>query len=332
MLKKPGLLIGAVLLLCGASFAVFAADTGPDKLKIGGAIKADPSAAPAAAAAANETTVDLRRIPIIQTALQNGAELYYLGERSGMHGFLLYKDGRVQIVYLTPDQKSVVFGGMYSSEGVDVTSAQIGNAGKENAQLKALLAAASEQQREIERLGMGSYGPQDQVQQQAAKTSMVASVPLSPGERLMSDFINAAGVTVGQDGKPLVLMLVDPQCQFCKATWKELYEPITKGVLRVKLVPIGAEGSENEKQAARFLRVSDPLNSWNKFVNGDKDVLAGDPATPELLAVRATMGMVLSWKIQATPYLVYRGSDGRVKVVQGKPDKIATVLADLKQP
>ncbi len=327
MLKKAGFAVATVCLLVGALFVAAAATAASEPVKVGGAIKADANAA---AAASPVDAVDLKKIPLIQNLLQNGAELYYVGIRAGMYGFLMYKDGQMQMAYLTQDKQAVVFGGMFGIDGTNISSQQVNNASAENAQLKALLTASAEQQKEMERLsGMGSTRD---ATLEAKKSSLPAGggVSLTPGERLLNDFLAAAGVVVGQEGKPLVLMLVDPHCQFCKATWGELYEPITKGQLRIKLVPIGAEGSENEKYAAKFLRSSDPLNTWNKFVNGDKSVLAGDPPAADIAAVRATMTMVLNWKIQATPYIIYRGSDGRVKVVQGKPDKVAAILSDLK--
>ncbi|MBP7253042.1 MAG: thioredoxin fold domain-containing protein [Alphaproteobacteria bacterium] len=325
------LLLGGVLLVTTGS-QVWAAEPAKagEQLKVGGAIKADPGLAAKAAREAPPDIIDLKKIPLIQNLLLGGAELYYVGERSSMHGFLLYKDGQMQMTYLTPDRNALIFGGMYGIDGADISAQQVNNASAENAQLKALLAASSEQQKDLER-STGMASARDPVSDAKRNTLPAGGgVSLTPGERLMNDFLSAAGVVVGQEGKPLTLMLVDPQCQFCKATWGELYEPIKKGQLRVKLIPIGAEGSENEKQAAKFLRVSDPLNSWNKFVSGDKTILAGDPPAADLTAVRSNMSMVATWKIQATPYIVYRGADGKVKVVQGKPEKVANILSDLK--
>lgn len=325
MLKQVGLAIAAFLMLAHVFLPAMPAQAASEPVKVGSAITADPKAVKEM----QSNTVDLKKIPLIQNLLVNGTEVYYLGVRSGMHGFLLYKDGQVQVMYLPPDQQSVIFGSMYMIDGGNITTQQISDASNENTQLKALLTASAEQQKELER-NMRAPFTQDKVVEEKQKVLPGGSVSLTPGERLFADFLSAAGVVVGQEGKPLVLMLVDPHCQFCKATWGELYEPLTKGQLRVKLIPIGAEGSENEKYAAKFLRSSDPLNTWNKFVNGDKSVLAGDPSVGDLAVVRATMAMVLNWKIQATPYIVYRGADGRVKVVQGKPDKIASILGDLK--
>lgn len=334
MLRSAGLkytqfLFLLACLVCGGVVeAAEAAKPASEPLKLGGAIKPDPSAKPAPAEQID--TVDLRKIPLLQNLLQGGSELYYVGVRSNMHGFVLYKDGQMQMVYLTPDRENLVFGGMYSVDGANISAQQVNNASAENAQLKALLTASAEQQRDLER-ATGMSSARDQVTE-ARKTVLPAGggVALSPGERLLNDFIGAAGVVMGPEGKPLILMLVDPQCQFCKATWNELYEPLTKGLIRIKLIPIGPEGSDNEKQAAKFLRVNNPIQAWHKFVGGDKAVLSGDVTSTDLNAVRNNMAMVLNWKIQATPYIAYRGADGKVKVVQGKPEKVANILADLK--
>lgn len=304
------------------------APAGQSPLKAGEAIQSIPTVASPNGQAA-ETTIDLRRIPIIQNFVQNGAEIYYIGEYRPLHGFLMYKEGRVQVVYLLPDMQAVIFGGIYGAGGTDITANQITEASQQNAQLKGLISAAVEQQKELERSGVYNNAADPELE---AKKNILpgGSASLAPGDRILNDFITAAGVVVGEAGKPLILMLVDPQCPHCKETWSELKEPVAKGNVRVKLVPIGAEGSENEKQAAKLLRIKEPLQVWNKFVAGDKAALSGDPGAAELAAVRANMQMAINWKIQATPYIVYRGADGKVKIVQGKPDKIASVLNDVK--
>lgn len=333
---KRALLSGMVFFGMMIAAPVFAATTtsptaepaGQSQLKAGEAIKPITQGA-SPNSQVSQTTIDLRRIPIIQNFVQNGAEIYYIGEHRPLHGFLMYKEGRVQVVYLLPDMQSVIFGGIYGAGGTDITANQITEASQVNAQLKGLISAAVEQQKELERRGIYNNAADPELE---AKKNILpgGSASLAPGDRILNDFITAAGVVVGEVGKPLILMLVDPQCPHCKETWGELKESVAKGNVRVKLVPIGAEGSENEKQAAKLLRIKEPLQAWNKFVDGDKAVLSGDPGAAELAAVKANMQMAINWKIQATPYIVYRGVDGKVKVVQGKPDKIANVLNDVK--
>jgi protein-disulfide isomerase len=284
--------------------------------------KSDPGAAPPRAA----NMEDIKRLPIIQNILQGGAEIYYLGERSGLQGFVIYKSGGMQVFYLPPDQQTLLFGAMFSIDSANVTAQQITLASNQNPQLKGIVTAATEQQREFEKsAGLAGADSPHAVD----KNGLPPVASLSPGERLYRDFQTSAGVMLGQPDKPLLLMLVDPLCLHCKATWGALKDHVAAGDLRVRLLPIGPEGSERERMAARLLRVPDPLKTWNKFEEGDQSVLAGDAPINDLAAVRTTMAMVMNWKITATPYLVYRGKDGKIKVVQGEPEKIAAVLADI---
>ncbi|MEJ0061708.1 MAG: hypothetical protein WDO70_00520 [Alphaproteobacteria bacterium] len=312
------------LTLAVALFAFPAAAQKSSQIPVGALLKADPAEI-AKAQQMPATDVDIKRIPVLRTMLQQGAELYYMGERSGMPGFMLQKDGQLQFFYIAPDRQSLLFGAMFSAEGTNITAEQMNTVGMQIPQIKALLTSAAEKQEEIQKVGGG--GGSDP--QPASKSGPPELVSLSPGERLYQDFQGAVGVTMGQGDKPLVVMLVEPHCPFCKATWKELKDHVDKGELRVKLLPIGAPDSEDERQSAIFLRVAEPFKAWSQFVDGDANALAGVPPTADITAVRATMEMTKEWKISATPYIVYRGKDGKIKVVLGKPDKVATILSDL---
>ncbi|MGB4102285.1 MAG: hypothetical protein WBK91_10325 [Alphaproteobacteria bacterium] len=268
---------------------------------------------------------DVKRLPIVRMLLDGGGELYYLGERSGLMGFFLYKAEQVQTLYLTADMQSVLVGGVYSPDGANVSSQQISEASNQNSQLAGLLMAAAEKQKEFE----ATSGLSKEVAEPESKSAMPKAAPLSPGERLHHDFLVTAGVIVGEADKPLLLMLVDPLCEHCRKTWKLLKPSVMSGALRIKLIPIGPENSERERMAAKFLNVKEPLKVWNKIEEDDYTVVEGTPTATELAHVRATMAMAQSWKINATPYLVYRGKDKKVKVVQGEPEKIDAVLADL---
>lgn len=326
------------LILIGFSFPVLAQGDAGTPIASGGVKAAPPSAAkgvlqPGLQIKADPETPlqeqvsmeDIKRLPIVRRLLQSGGEVFYLGGRSGLQSFLLYKSEHVQIFHLSADLQVLIFGSMFSADGVSITERQVGEASSQNAQLRGIMTAAAEQQQEFEKTS-GLGGADADV---GGNHGLPASAPLSPGERLILDFKLAAGVVVGQPDKPLLYMLVDPLCPHCQATWKVLKDPVAAGVLQIKLLPVGPEGGERERMAAKFLHIPEPLKVWNKLEEGDPSVLNGVATPADLAAIRSTMSMVMNWKITATPYLVYRGKNGKVKVVQGEPEKIAAVLADL---
>jgi len=289
---------------------------------------------PALAAAPAKTALipDPVANPVLANMIKLGAKLYYLGTRSGLDGWFIVKDGRMQIAYSTTDKKTVVIGAMFGENGESISSSQVKTLADTNPDVTALLSGAAKEQEAINQAGSNATSASSAAAQTPA--TPMPGVLLSPGERLMQELSAAAGVTIGggapsSGSMPTLFMVMDPNCPHCQATWRALRDSVFKKALQIRMIPIGTEGTDNERAAARLLHVADPLNAWDKYVGGDKTQLAGTPDQPLITAVRANHVLVDNWNIRATPYLVYRAKDGQIKIVQGEPDKIAAVLTDL---
>jgi hypothetical protein len=268
-------------------------------------------------------TPDPAANPVLLAIQKLGAKIYYLGTRSSMDGWFIVKDGQVQIAYASPDNKSLVIGALFGENSENVTSLQVATLIQNNKEIADLITNAQKEQAALIPSGNPSATPA------ATGASSLPSTPLSPGERLMHDLGGASTVVIGNASTPEILMVMDPFCPFCGATWKALRDTVTKGNVHLRLIPIGTINSDNERAAAVLLGVSDPLAAWDKAVSGDKTSLDGTPPETALKAVRANHAMIDSWNIKDTPYLVYRAKDGKVKIVQGKPDNTSAVLTDL---
>jgi len=79
------------------------------------------------------------------------------------------------------------------------------------------------------------------------------------------------------------------------------------------------------------LHVANPLDTWDKYVDGDRDQLKGTPDTNALIAIRGNHELVDSWNIKMTPYIIYRAKDGQVKIVQSEPEKPEAIVDDVGQ-
>jgi len=269
------------------------------------------------------TTPDPATNPVLAKLLGTGAKFFYLGSHSNMNGWFVIKDGQVQIVYSTPDNKSALVGAMFGDNGDNLTTTQVSDLVQNNKEVANLIAEAQKEQLAISQAGSPAANTP------APASGAMPSTPLSPGERLIHDLSAASTVVVGVPNSPEILMVMDPHCAHCQATWKALHDVVAKGSVHLRMIPIGSQDTDNERAAAILLGVSDPLNAWDAYVNGDKTTLAGTPSATALAAVRANHAVIDSWKIENTPYLVYRAKDGKVKVVQGEPDKVTTLLTDL---
>ncbi len=276
-------------------------------------------------AEAAATTPDPAANPILANIIKMGAKMYYLGTRDGLDGWFIVKDGRVQIAYSTADKKAVLIGAMFGENGESISSVQVKALLDSNKEVAALMENASREQQSINQVGTPVAPPAAVA---AAPAAPMPTVSLSPGERLYQELSAASGVTLGS-GKPQILMVMDVNCPHCQATWRVLRDAVMKNTVQLRMIPIAAPDSDNERAGGQLLHAADPMTAWDKYVAGDKAQLAGVPDAPTIAALRANHTLIDNWKINQTPYMVYRGKDGKVKIVAGEPEKVSAILTDL---
>lgn len=269
---------------------------------------------------------DIRAIPVLSSLTQQGAKLFYLGERSGMPGWFIWLNGQVQMIYLSPDRQTAFIGGMFSIRGENVTGEQIKYLNQSNKEFVDLVSQVTAQQNEAGAAGLPPPAPQTPL-----LGNNLPAVAVTPGEKLYQDLTAASGVTVGSNPRAEILMVMDTNCPYCQATWKALSAKVQANQLQIKLIPITNldPSGEDTRTGAKLLEVANPFEAWDQYANGNKNALAGPSLPDKNRAVLANRELVDKWKIKATPYLVYRGKDGKIKLVSGKPDDINAVLSDL---
>jgi protein-disulfide isomerase len=266
---------------------------------------------------------DSDKNPILAALQKAGAKFYYLGNRSGMDGWFIVKEGQVQIAYATPDNKNIVIGALFGQDGENVTALQVSTLVQTNKDFAQMMTNLQKEQTAFAQgNGQSSAPPTPQ------SIGNMPAASTSPGERLIQDLSSASTIMVGKASAPEILMVMDPRCPHCQATFRALRDSLSRGDLHLRLIPIGPEDSENERAAAILLGTPDPFMAWSKYMGGDVSALAGTPSDAAVLGVRANHQVIDDWKIENTPYLVYRAKDGKIKVLQGEP-KIPVLLKDL---
>ncbi len=306
-------------------------------LLFSGAVQAQTLPLPTAAAgnAKSLREPDIKNITILTNIVRGGAKLYYIGERSGMHGWFIVKNGQIQVIYLSPDKKTALIGAMFTDQGENVSSAQINALAARDREVYVLLNGAAMQQSQITQAGIVEGGvasvPSDPATAKSVQgESGVPAMALSPGDRLFQDLKAAAGVNMGRPDTPEIMMIIAPRCPNCQKTWKELRAPIKDGQVQVRLIPVyNSLGGDEANEAAHILTAKDPFEAWDKFAAGDAKALGGPADDIALRAITSNLNLVSRWNIKGYPYIVYRGKDGRIKIVQGRPERMAAVLVDL---
>jgi len=253
--------------------------------------------------------------PMLARYAKEGITLYYLGSHSGLDGWLLLKDGQVQIVYTTADKQSILVGVLYDTNGDAITEGEVKALNRTHPEIDAAL------QQNIIQIQQNTLMPMA-----GPPTGSTASLP--PGEKLVQELQEASFVDLGDPKAPQLFMVIDPNCPHCQATWKALRDIVFKKNLQVHLIPVG-RNDEDERAAAVLLKSVDPLNAWDKYVSGDRSQLAGNADAMILATVKTNHTLIDRWNINETPYIVYRGKDKKVKIIAGEPQNIDVLLGDL---
>lgn len=245
----------------------------------------------------------------IQNLVDEGAQIRYLGNDHGLDAWITIKNGQEQYFYVQPDGKSFVMGLLFDQSGELITVDQVTRLrGQGDAVLDAL---ASDE----------NFTETKQQESAAFKT---------PSERLFHDIENSNWVPLGKASAPVIYSFIDPQCPHCHAFIDDVRQAgaIDDGRIQIRLVPVGFK-EETRAQSAFLIASPNPQKRWFAHMDGDEAAL---PAKSEInqQGVQRNLAIMQSWDFNVTPLSVYRGADGKVKIIRGKPKDLNAVLSDLK--
>ena len=244
----------------------------------------------------------------IQSLASEGAQIRYLGKDNGLDAWLTVKNGVEQYFYVLPDRSAFVMGVMFDQNGKLVTVEQVNRL---RAQGDTLLDTLAE-----------FPTPENATENKAFEFN-------TPAEQMFNDIETSNWVPLGQPGAPVMYSFIDPQCPHCHSFIDELRKAghLDNGDVQVRMIPVGFK-DQTQAQAAFLIAAPDPQARWFKHMDGDESAL---PAKSEInqQGVQRNLSIMQAWKFSVTPMIVYRGRDGSVKLIRGKPQDTKSVLADL---
>jgi thiol:disulfide interchange protein DsbG len=247
----------------------------------------------------------------LQTLVNQGAQVRYLGKDAGVDGWVMIKKGKEQYFYVLPDGKSFISGVLMDEKGKVVTIEQVRRLRGDNGD-ELLDSLTAERPDMVAEAGKQSN-------QYELKT---------PAEQLFSDVESSNWIPFGQAGTPVMYAFIDPQCPHCKRTMLDLKkEYIDQGLAQVRVIPVGFR-DQAKAQAAYLLAAPNPVDLfWEHLANPETEL----PAKSEinLQGIQRNLAIMTSWKMDATPLIIYRGKDGTVKIVRGRPKDIEVLVKDL---
>lgn len=252
----------------------------------------------------------------IQNLVDEGAQIRYLGREHGFDGWLTIKNGQEQYFYVPPGGDAFVMGVMFDKDGKLVTIEQVS---KLRGQGDKTLDSLTDD-------GFGERLNPNNVQ--GSETDQFDFK--SPSEQLFADIEKSNWVPLGRADAPAVYSFIDPQCPHCHSFINDLRGTyMDNGALQLRMIPVGFR-DETRAQAAYLMATPNPQKRWFEHMDGDENAL---PAKSEInqQGVQRNLAIMQSWKFNVTPMIIYRGGDGSVKLVRGRPKNIPDIVADLNK-
>ncbi len=245
----------------------------------------------------------------IQNLVNDGAQIKFLGKDFGLEAWIAIKNGQEQYFYVMPSTGAFLTGLLFDEKGNAITIDQV---------------------RRLREQGDGKFLDVLTADKPATVTKEDVDKRYefkTPSEQLYYDIENSNWVPIGQAGTPVFYSFIDPQCPHCHEMMKEIRPYVEAGQVQVRMIPVGIKDTARA-QAAFLLATPGPEEVWWEHLDGNTNAL---PVKMELnrQGVERNLGIMQSWKLSATPLIVYRGVDQKVKIIRGKPKDIKSLIKDL---
>lgn len=250
----------------------------------------------------------------LQLLVDRGAQARYLGKRHGMDGWITIFQGQEQYYYVTPDGQGFLMGLLFDKDGTMATVEQVRDLQSQSGEVLDFLAA----DRPID----------DQDLATAIRETNEAFEYKTPAERMFADVENSNWIEFGSRDAPVIYSFMDPQCPHCHEFMKDMKQAyIEKGLVRVRMIPVGFR-EETLAQSAFLLAAPDAKERWYNHLDGDASALPAKAGT-STQGIQKNLALMQTWKFDVTPMTIYRGKDGKVKIIRGRAGNMADILADL---
>jgi thiol:disulfide interchange protein DsbG len=264
----------------------------------------------------------------IQNLVADGAQLRYLGKDFGMDGWVVLKNGEEQYYYSTPDGQGIVMGVLFNNKGDAVTLRQINDLRKKEGPAIDRLAGYP---MAADKGGVAKTSEAAPAQDLSNPQALLKSAVKSKSEQLMEGAEGANWIVLGSDKAPPVYTFIDPECPHCHDLIQDVRKSgyLEQGLLQLRLIPVGVLSENSLIEAAYLLASPNPQKDLYSHMDGNKDALLADKNV-NTQGIQRNIKLMQDWNLDVTPFTVYRARDGKVKVLQGRPDDLKKIITELR--
>ncbi len=262
----------------------------------------------------------------LQKMKDDGAQVRYLGNDQGFNGWVMIQNAQEQYFYVSPDGQSIFMGILFNNKGDAITLRQVANLRQKEPQLDQL---AEPQTSPTTPASPPSSAPAATPSPSTPAPAISESKTQSRAEKLFAAVQTANAITLGDQNAPALYVFIDPQCPHCHDMIKDIRKSgfLEKKMLRVAVIPVGLMSPESLNQAAALL--ASPQAVQDLYAQMDGKAVAV-PAGINTQAVQKNMSVMQEFKLDVTPFSIYRAASGEIKIIRGRASDLKSVVAQLK--
>ncbi len=271
----------------------------------------------------------------IQTLVEGGAQVRYLGREGGLDGWLALKGGQPQYFYVTPDLQTIIMGVMFNAKGDVITMKQINDLrGKEGPALDALAGYPEPEKpdmKEAMAAELGASSTPDFENPDTLMKAATAASKVSKSDKLFAAVSESNWVGIGNKDAPAIYSFIDPECPHCHDLIKDVRKSglLEKGDIQLRLIPVGLISEQSLQEAAMLLAAPNAQELLFKHLDGNTKALTPSSEI-NTQGVQRNMSLMQEWKFDVTPFSVYKTASGEVKILRGRPENLKKLAAELR--
>ncbi len=264
----------------------------------------------------------------LERMVEQGSQVFYLGEFEGMKGWALIREGKPEFFYQNREGTALIMGLMFNQDGEMVTMGQLRALYQEvGDDMYAVTGGAISNLPSSDEIASVTNPVVTQNQETQPSKPMVTEANLTPAKRMYADLLASNWVTLNPNGQHDIFAFIDPDCPHCKAFLRDAEPFMTDDGLRLRIIPIGMSDPALKK-AALLLASANPEERLMAYAKGDQTQLNA-PDNINTAGVESNVTMMFKHGFDVTPIIVYRTNKGEIRMIRGKPSDYNMVINDI---
>lgn len=232
-----------------------------------------------------------------------GADIKYIGRRYSVDMWLATKDNASQIIYTTLDGRGLLTNGfLFDPDGNVVTEKQMADVNLDEPSI-------------IE----------DSVREyQDMLKAMKDDMPVST--RLWNGLSSLRYIGFGDERAPVLYLIADSRCPYCKKYWNELAPYVDKGQLQVRVILVGILGDQSVKLGSQIISEIDKQGAWIKTANGTYPYDQSKIDEKGMDVILENTLMMKEWEMESVPFSIYKDKFGKVMMLRGYVQDVQSII------